>query len=249
MAAVEVHVSLGDRQDLTGEIYRQLRTAILGGRLQAGDALPPTRELARSLSVSRTTVTEAYGRLWGEGLITSRTGAGTFVSESVSMAPRWSRRTLPRSALKPRPVWDSIPLPPPPEPLAPFDFGVGVPDVSLFPFATWRRLLSEQMRPEVARRAAYGNPGGHDGLREAISRHIAISRGVKVLPEQVVITSGTQQALDLIARVLLGSADCVAIEDPGYRPAQRVFESLGARVHGVPVDREGLVVEALPRQA
>ena len=146
-------------------------------------------------------------------------------------------------------MWDSIPLPPPPEPLAPFDFGVGVPDVSLFPFATWRRLLSEQMRPEVARRAAYGNPGGHDGLREAISRHIAISRGVKVLAEQVVITNGTQQALDLIARVLLGPADCVAIEDPGYRPAQRVFQSLGARVHGVPVDREGLVVEALPRQA
>jgi GntR family transcriptional regulator / MocR family aminotransferase len=249
MGAVDVHVSLGGREDLSGEIYRQLRTAIVAGRLQPGDALPPTRELARGLSVSRTTVTEAYGRLWGEGLITSRRGAGTFVSESASMAQRWSRRTLPRGALKPRPVWDSIPLPPPPEMVASFDFGVGKPDASLFPFATWRKLLSEQMRAEVAGRVAYGSPAGHDGLREAISRHIAISRGVKVLPEQVVITNGTQQALDLIARVLLGPADCVAIEDPGYRPAQRVFEALGARVHGVPVDREGLVVEALPRQA
>jgi GntR family transcriptional regulator/MocR family aminotransferase len=246
---VDVHVSLDGRKDLTGEIYRQLQTAILAGRLQPGDALPPTRELARSLSVSRTTVTEAYGRLWGEGLVTSRTGAGTFVSETASMAVRRSRRTLPRSALKPRPVWDSIPLPPPPRSVQPFDFGVGMPDVSLFPFETWRRLLSEQMRAGVARRDAYGEPAGDDGLREAISRHIAVSRGVKVLPEQVVITNGTQQALDLIARVLLEPADCVAIEAPGYRPAQRVLEALSARVHGVPVDREGLVVEELPRQA
>jgi GntR family transcriptional regulator/MocR family aminotransferase len=246
---VDVHVSLDGRSDLTGEIYRQLRTAIFAGRLQPGDALPPTRELARSLSVSRTTVTEAYGRLWGEGLVTSRTGAGTFVSETVSMAQRRNRRTPPRSALKPRPVWDSIPLPPLPQSVASFDFGVGMPDVSLFPFETWRRLLSEQMRAGVARRAEYGNPAGDDGLREAISRHIALSRGVKVSPEQVVITNGTQQALDLIARVLLEPGDCVALEAPGYRPAQRVFEALCARVHGVSVDREGLVVDELPRQA
>jgi GntR family transcriptional regulator/MocR family aminotransferase len=124
-----------------------------------------------------------------------------------------------------------------------------MPDVSIFPFATWRRLLSEQLRAGVARRAEYGNPAGHDGLREAISRHIAISRGVKASPDRVVITNGTQQALDLIARVLLDPADSVAIEAPGYRPAQRVFDSLGARVHGVPVDREGLMVDALPRQS
>jgi GntR family transcriptional regulator/MocR family aminotransferase len=124
-----------------------------------------------------------------------------------------------------------------------------MPDVSRFPFETWRRLLSEQMRAGVARRASYGNPAGDDGLRAAIAGHIATSRGVKALPQQVVITNGTQQALDLIARVLVEPADCVAIEAPGYRPAQRVFEALGARVHGVPVDREGLVVEALPRQA
>ena len=161
---MDVHVSLDGRQDLTGEIYRQLRTAILAGRLQPGDALPATRELARSWSVSRSTVTEASGRLWGEGLVTSRTGAGTFVSETVSMALRRSRRQLPRSALKPRPVWDSIPLPPPPQSLLPFDFGVGMPDVSLFPFETWRRLLSEQMRAGVTQRAGYGSPAGDDGL-------------------------------------------------------------------------------------
>ena len=76
---MDVHVNLAGCTDLTGEIYCQLRAAILTGRLQPGHALPPTRELARSLSVSRTTVTEAYGRLWGEGLVTSRTGSGTYV--------------------------------------------------------------------------------------------------------------------------------------------------------------------------
>src|SRR5688572_25616327 len=103
---MELHVSLIGRTDLSGEIYRQVRRAILDGRLRPGEVLPPTRELARSLGVSRTTVTVAYDRLWGEGLVTSRVGAGTFVSDDL---PGASVDGLPHrtvSAVKPREVWN-----------------------------------------------------------------------------------------------------------------------------------------------
>ena len=106
---MEVHVSLVGRKDLTGEIYRQLRRAILDGRLAPGDRLPPTRELARRLNVSRTTVTVAYDRLTGEGFITSRVGAGTFVSDDLAAQPGPARPA--GGALRPRPFWDAIVVP------------------------------------------------------------------------------------------------------------------------------------------
>jgi GntR family transcriptional regulator / MocR family aminotransferase len=95
----------------------------------------------------------------------------------------------------------------------------------------------------------YAHPAGHRGLREAIARHIGIARGVAASADDVTITSGSQQALDVVARVLVSPGDRVAVEDPGYPPPRQLFESLGARVGGVPVDRHGIVVDALPRQA
>ena len=103
---MEVHVSLVGRKDLAGEIYRQLRRAILDGRLPPGGRLPATRELARRLSVSRTTVMVAYDRLTGEGFVTARTGAGTFVSNAVP-APANPARPA-GGALRPQPVWDGV---------------------------------------------------------------------------------------------------------------------------------------------
>jgi GntR family transcriptional regulator/MocR family aminotransferase len=108
---MEVHVNLVGRTDLSGEIYRQLRRAIVERRLRPGDQLPSTRELARPLSVSRTTVTVAYTRLWSEGFVTSQTGAGTFVSRHAATGRRRvPRRTRLTSPLRPQPVWESIPL-------------------------------------------------------------------------------------------------------------------------------------------
>src|SRR3981081_343791 len=98
---MEVHVSLVGRTDLSGEIYRQLRRAILDGRLRPRDLLPPTRELARTLSVSRTTVTIAYARLWGEGLVTAHVGVGTFVSEHTLIAGAPAKRNRAVSTLRP----------------------------------------------------------------------------------------------------------------------------------------------------
>jgi GntR family transcriptional regulator/MocR family aminotransferase len=246
---MELHVSLVGRRDLSGEIYRQLRRAILDGRLRPGDGLPPTRELARSLSVSRTTVTVAYDRLLGEGLLTSRVGAGTWVSEQLRPAARAPRGPRGEGALRGRALWDRFELIQPFARPARFDFRTGIPDGSLFPFASWRRAMARELRAEAAGAGVYGDPAGHPRLREAVARHIGVARGVAATADDVTITNGTQQAIDLLARALIGPGDRVAVEDPGYPPPRLLLQSLGARVTGVPVDRHGLVVDALPRHA
>jgi GntR family transcriptional regulator / MocR family aminotransferase len=242
---MEVHVSLVGRKDLTGEIYRQLRRAILDGRLAPGGRLPPTRELAGRLNVSRTTVTVAYDRLTGEGFITSRVGAGTFVSDDVA-APGGPARAA-RGALRPRALWDAVAVQTVFDKPVRFDFRTGIPDTTLFPYQSWRRLLARQLRPSAVGAGAYGDPAGHAGLRLAIARHVGLARGVQAGAEDVVVTNGTQQAIDLVARVLLAPGDRVAVESPGYGPPRRLLASLGAEVAGVPVDDQGLVVEAIPR--
>jgi GntR family transcriptional regulator / MocR family aminotransferase len=246
---MEFHVSLIDRKDLSGEIYRQIRRAIVDGRLRPGEFLPPSRELARRLSVARTTVTVAYDRLASEGFVSSRVGAGTFVNEHVASSLDEAKRNLPDGPLRPRPIWDSIPLSTAFAAPAQFDFRTGLADASLFPHVRWRRLLSRQLRSEIVSRGVYGDPAGHPGLREAIARYISVARGVEASVDDVIIVSGTQQAIDVVARTLLEPGDQVAVEDPGYHLIRWLFESLGLRVNGVPVDQDGLIVEALPRHA
>src|SRR5690606_38230685 len=96
--------------------------------------------------------------------------------------------------LRPREVWDEVRLPTAFIRDAKFDFRTGVPDTSLFPYETWRRLMAEQLRRETPGRGIYGHPGGHPGLRQAISRHIGVARGVQTTPDEVIVTNGTQQA-------------------------------------------------------
>jgi GntR family transcriptional regulator/MocR family aminotransferase len=244
---MEFHVTLVGRKDLSGAIYRQLRRAIVDAKLRPGDLLPPSRELARRLGVSRTTVTLAYDRLAGEGFVEPRVGSGTLVSELGTHTPNQAGRGQTGQALQPRPIWDSISLPTGHHRPVRFDFRSGIPDATLFPHEQWRRLMARQLRSETLAAGVYGHPAGHRGLREAIARHIGISRGVDASADNVTITNGTQQALDIVARVLLSPGDRVAVEDPGYAPPKRLFTSLGARVAGVTVDREGLLVSALPR--
>jgi GntR family transcriptional regulator/MocR family aminotransferase len=246
---MELHISLIGRKDLTGEIYRQLRRAIVEGQLRPGDPLPPSRELARQLTVSRTTVTGAYDRLAGEGFVTSRVGAGTVVSEHLAPARSRPKNKRIGDALRARPVWNSIRLPPVFAQPARFDFRSGLPDAALFPHDAWRRSMARQLRSEANGTIAYDTPAGNRRLREAIVRHIGVSRGVEASADDVIVTNGTQQALDVVARVLLSPGDHIAVEDPGYRPARCAFAALGMRVRGVAVDRDGLDVDALPKQA
>ena len=244
---MDVHVSLAGRGDLSARIYRQLLDAVLDGRLPAGERLPPTRELARRLDVSRNTVTVAYERLAAEGILSGRIGAGTFVSSEP--LGRIQSRKAPSGAVRPRRLWESLSTPDVTWAAYPYDFRVGVPDVHLFPLAEWRRLVARELRPAALRSAAYGVSSGHAGLRAAVARHVGVSRSVRASGDDVIITHGAQQAVDLIGRVLITPGECVAVEEPGYPPVRRLFESLGARVVGVPVDEDGLDVSAIPKAA
>ncbi|MCE9666401.1 PLP-dependent aminotransferase family protein [Myxococcus stipitatus] len=242
---MDLHVNLDDRRDLAGQIYRGLRAQVLDGRLRQGERLPPSRELARRLGVSRNTVGVAYEWLAAEGLLVGHVRTGSFVQ-----APPRPRQTRQRPGAREgkartRALWSQLPEPSLQGPHAPFDFRVGVPDGALFPFETWRRLVARQLRAS-ALTAAYGEPAGHPALREAVARHVGVSRGVRAEAADVFVTQGAQQALDLVGRVLLEPGARVAVEEPGYPPARLLFQSQGARVSPIPVDAEGIDVRALP---
>lgn len=242
---VSLHISLVGRRDLSLEIYRQIRRAIVAGTLRHGDRLPATRELAGALSVARMTVTVAFERLAAEGLVTGRVGNGTFVS-AKSESPAQTRRPPTAGALAPRHIWQAPRLPAALTGSVAFDFRTGIPDAGLFPQRTWRRLITEASAEANTIPTGYSDPAGHPELRAAIARHVGLSRGIVASVDDVTVTNGTQQALDVIARVLLAPGDRMVVEDPGYGPARWLFAAQGLRVTGVPVDEEGLVVQAIP---
>jgi len=245
---VELHLRLRRRGRLARDAYAELREAILDGRLRPGERLPPTRELARSLGVSRNTVLHAYEGLVAEGFLAGRAGAGTFVAPGV---PAGSPRRAPTaSPLSPRAPWARGLAAPAPaaQPAAAFDFQLGAPDPALFPWDTWRGLVAHRLRGRGAR-WTLPQPEGEPRLREALARHLGRARAVLAGPDDVLVTAGAQQAFDLAARVLLRPGDVVAVEDPGYPPAREAFRAAGAKVVPVRVDAEGLDVDALPRGA
>ncbi len=275
---MDLHVSLDGRGDLAGQIYGQIREAILDGRLRLGQPLPPTRELAIRLAVSRNTVSAAYDRLTGEGFVAGRVGAGTYVTGTAHPMARVSGAVGPGGAvgsgdrvgpggvgapggavgpggvgapgpLRPRAIWDDIPEPPDLTTRWRYDFRTGMPDAGLFPYQTWRALVTRELRVTAVGTGAYADPAGEIGLRTAIARHVGISRAVRADPDDVVVTNGMQQALDLLARVLLAPGRVVAVEDPGYLPPVHLLRSHGAQVVGVPVDAEGIDVAAIPATA
>ncbi|NNM44562.1 PLP-dependent aminotransferase family protein [Knoellia koreensis] len=231
--------------DRATQIYQHLLEGIASGRLPAGERLPPTRAFASELGVARGTVATAYDRLVAEGYLESRVGAGTFVSADVRPA---RPRTAPGGDVRPRPIWQSLPAPVPDSPPLELDLSVGGPDTALFPLPVWRRLVSATLRPSLQAEPAYDGKG-HPGLQAQIARHLGVSRSVVASGDDVLLTNGAQQGLDVVARVMLSPGDVAAVEDPGYTAAVRLFASHGAKVAGVPVDDEGIVVDAIPRGA
>lgn len=266
---MDLHVTLSGRSDLAAQLYQQLRSAILEDRVSAGERVPSTRELAAELGISRGTASAAYDRLFAEGFLETKRGAGTFVASATHTVrrvgtPRPGGRPARGGAVRPTAVWERAsgpvatgPSPPGPDRAdsdpgpAAYDLGVGLPDPSLFPLAVWRRLVAHELRAGRLGQsvgAAYTRPA-HPGLQVQIARYLGRARSVAATPDAVLVTTGAQQALDLVARVTLEPGAVVAVEDPGYTAAGRLFETHRARVVGVPVDREGLVVDALPTGA
>jgi GntR family transcriptional regulator/MocR family aminotransferase len=172
-------------------------------------------------------------------------GAGTFVSD-VKPGSRRSGRPSPLVA---RPVWSEIPEGIDLSATRPdFDFRPGVPDASRFPFAAWRSRMARQFRPRAIGAGTLIGAAGHPALRASIARHIGVSRAVRASPDEVFVTNGSQQAVNLIARVLIEPGDTVAVEDLCYPLTLRAFVAHGARVASVPVDDEELIVDQIPER-
>jgi GntR family transcriptional regulator / MocR family aminotransferase len=238
-------------------LYRQLylgfRRAILEGRLRAGERLPSTRDLAEQLSVSRTIVVMAFEQLLAEGFVEGRHGSGTFVSalgekrraDRVSSA----RLTFSRFGRAAALAGVRVDFPARNRAGLRYDFSCGRSPVERFPMETWRRILIQRTRRATVKSHQYGAPSGDQALREAIASHLRRSRAVICEASQVIIVNGSQQALDLLSRVMLEPGDTVALEDPQYQGGREAFRAAGARLYPVAVDGDGLIPAKLPKTA
>jgi GntR family transcriptional regulator/MocR family aminotransferase len=239
-------------EPLSRQIYSGLRRAILSGTLHSGERLPSTRELADQLHVSRTVVLLAYDQLLAEGFVHGRAGSGTYVAEGVAAArPRIARNSakLKLSRFGAHAQNAAPDFPGKPEKPLPFDFSYRRSPVEGFPLDAWQRILLRRARKASVAKHEYGPPAGSLALREAIAAHLRRARAVVCDPSQIVIVNGSQQALDLAARVLMERGDRVVIEDPQYQGAREVFRAAGARLHPVAVDADGLDPSRLPARA
>jgi GntR family transcriptional regulator/MocR family aminotransferase len=242
------------------QLYEELRGAILSQRLKPGERVPSTRSLAGSLKLSRATVTQSYEQLISEGYLQAVIGSGTTVcvelpDELLRISPAkaanattQARRKAP-AAIKLSQYGvslnDSVPLEPP-EPEVPINFKSGRPALEEFPMQQWRRLLLRHCRADSMDLLDYStNHRGLPELREAIAGYLARSRAVRCTAEQVIIVNGSQQAIDLITKLLIDRGDAVAVENPGYLGARRAFLAQGAKLLPVPVDENGVITDRL----
>ena len=234
------------------QIYEAYRAAILGGRLQVGQQIPSTRALAGELRISRIPLVTAYAQLLAEGYLESRAGAGTFISRSLpdqmtSCAPRRARSAA-RTPSGPRMVSRIASLLPAPEGTRRAQrsgaFSVGQLAFDHFPFQTWTNLVGRHARKVRASALNYGEPMGAKAFRETIAAYLRTARAVECDARQIMVVSGSQQALDLSARVLLDPGSPVWIEEPGYELMRYALVMAGCRLIPVPVDSEGMDVAA-----
>src|SRR5450432_2926097 len=249
--------SPADGQDLWRWMYLELRAAILDGRLRPGARMPSTRSLASQYSLSRGTVVAAFDQLHSEGYTCTKKGSGTYVAleftecsvsesskldasgvrESKAGLSKWAQRYLKNG-----------------EPMSsPHQVGRAFrdyePAIDVFPTELWARVASRVIRRAPRSLYGKGNARGYQPLRRAIAEHVGSSRGVHCSPEQIIVTSGAQQAFDLLGRFLIDPGDQVWMEDPGYPGVSQTFISTGARIVRVPVDEDGLIVKAGRRLA
>ena len=232
-------------QSLTNWLYGELRSAILEGRLAAGARLPSSRDFARQYELSRGTVVSVVERLQAEGYVTSRVGFGTLVNRveaprparPATTAPAYIRRVV--STYRPSQPWIDRVFAAGSRP-----FRIGVPAINEFPSEVWGRIAAGRARQFGSWLRKEGDRRGYRPLREAIADYLRTSRGVRCTAEQIVIVSGIQQALDLLARLLLKKGDRIWMEDPGYFGARIAWDYAEARPVAVPVDDEGISVSA-----
>jgi GntR family transcriptional regulator/MocR family aminotransferase len=241
-----------DEQDLWRWVYTELRGAILDGRLKPGARMPSTRSLGMRYSLSRGTVVAAFDQLQAEGYTRTEVGSGTYVASGVpdgflsatrepaALVFPASKAGLSRRAQR---FLKDVEVTPASRSIGKA-FRTYEPAIDLFPVDLWARVASRVLRLAPRSLYAHGNAAGYQPLSRAIAGYVGASRGVHVSPEQIIVTSGAQQAIDLIGRFLLATGDRVWMEDPGYSGALQTLRATGARIIPVPVDGDGLIVKA-----
>ncbi len=237
-------------QELWRWLYEALRAAIVEGRLGPGTRLPSTRNLAAQYGLSRGTVTTAFDQLLAEGFTRSEVGSGTYVTAGMPdrLLPPARARTLPKVSRsvaglsrRGRAAVAGITVTPAPRATGRAFRGYE-PAIDLFPSELWARTAARVLRAAPRALYGHGDAAGYLPLRRAIANYAGASRGVRCTPEQIVVTTGAQQALDLVGRLLLDPRDDVWMEDPAYPSVWQAWNAHGARIVRVPVDRDGLVV-------
>jgi len=235
------------------QIVEAVAEDIRRGRLRAGDPLPGTRRLADTLRLNRNTVVAAYSELRAEGWIQASEARGTFVSE-ILPDPNPRRLAFARAEAPPALGYDLAPLRDmsattrdgePPRSPGTLAFLPGSPDVRLVPVDALARAYRSAVRAPGRRTLAYGDPRGHPRLRAALGTMLSATRGLAAPVESVIVTRGSQMAVALVARALLRPGDVVAVEELGYTPAFDAFRAAGARLVPIPLDGDGLRLDAL----
>ncbi len=226
------------------QLYEAMRRAILDGKLAPGDRLPSSRDLTQDLKLSRNTVMAALNQLSVEGYLVSRVGSGTFVNDSVPKAVR--RRHLVRenqgAALSRRGQALATTFCASQLEIQPFPPGIA--DFNAFPVSLWQRLQNKHWRMTYPEMLDYNDSGGYAPLRRAVADYLRIFRSVPLEVEQVIITSGTQQTMELCAHLLADPLDTVWLEDPAYWGAVKAFMATGLTLHPIPVDQHGIAPQA-----
>ena len=250
LASLLLKVDRKTSAPLHAQIDQALRGRILSGEVAPGTRLPPSRTLAAELGVARTTVLQALEALQAEGYLVTAPRSGVRVapelpSEGLSPLPAGAARhasppRLSRAARALRSTATGAPRLGP----APRAFRPGLPALDLFPVALWSRVVGRAQARASARLLEGGDSAGHPGLRRAIAEHVVAARGARCGPEQVFISGGTQQAFEEVLRLVVDPGDPVWLEDPGYLGARRAVLGASAQPVPVPVDAEGLDVEA-----
>ena len=254
-----------DEKNTEAPLYRQIYEAIcrsiLKGELSAKTRLPSTRDLAKQLGVSRITVVNAYEQLFAEGYLEGKTGSGTFVAAKLPDDLLQTEKTATKTnsnkenaALNLSPFGENLLAKGTKErhqqnAVKYLPFQNGLTAIDQFPFDVWSRIASKFQKNPPISLLIYGDSQGFLPLREAIADYLKSSRGVNCTAEQVIITAGAQQALDLTARIFLSEKDSVLIENPCYIEAKNSFLATKAKVESVAVDEDGLEVSKIPENS
>ena len=243
------HFQRGGAEYNHRQLYRIIQDGIRRAALPAGSRLPPSREMAQTLGIARNTVVQVYEQLALEGLVQAGVGRGTYVAEVApafaEQPPAAQRRRGTPLSQRGRAIVGGARA----SPLQWGAFAPGVPEVRMFPARVWNRLYAQAWRDAAPAHLSYATGAGHPALREAIAEHLQGTRGVACSPEQILITSGAQQALHLVAQLLADPGDTAWLEDPGYWGARSVFRMAGLQLQPVPLDAEGLAPAPHQRQA